>query len=109
MFCSVSRLLMAFVRDSSTPLWKGLLYAFTLLLTALVQTMLMSQYNFRMNLVGMRIRTALIAAIYRKVGQRSGSHIFHVRTHLSRVKSPYASPKMCYITHYFWQCTPDIQ
>ncbi|KAK3912845.1 Canalicular multispecific organic anion transporter 2 [Frankliniella fusca] len=58
--------LIAFTVDVNEPMWKGLVYAGAMLITALVQTLLMSQYNIRMNLVGMRVRTALVAAIYRK-------------------------------------------
>lgn len=37
-----------------------------MLITAIVQTLILSQYFHRMFIVGMRIRTALIATIYRK-------------------------------------------
>lgn len=60
-----SRLLIGFV-ESNEPLWKGYLYAVGLLACATVQTMLLAHYFTRMYLVGMRIRTALTSAIYRK-------------------------------------------
>lgn len=53
--------------EGDESMWKGYFYAFLLLLTAMVQTILLSQYFNRMFLVGLRIRTALISAIYRKV------------------------------------------
>ncbi|KAL0880786.1 hypothetical protein ABMA27_001981 [Loxostege sticticalis] len=59
------RLLIGFV-ESNEPLWKGYLYAVGLLACATVQTMLLAHYFTRMYLVGMRIRTALTSAIYRK-------------------------------------------
>ncbi|KAE8736524.1 ABC-transporter, subfamily C member 18, partial [Frankliniella occidentalis] len=58
--------LMAFTTDLEQPLWKGMVYAVAMLVTALFQSLLLSQYNIRMNIVGMRVRTALVAAIYRK-------------------------------------------
>lgn len=54
-------------------MWKGYLYAFLLLLTAVLQTLVLSQYFHRMFLVGLRMRTALIAAIYRKALRMSNS------------------------------------
>lgn len=65
-FFSSFRLLIAFVKNKEEPIWKGYFYAVLLLLTATIQTLVLSQYFHRMFLVGLRIRTALIAAIYRK-------------------------------------------
>ncbi|KAM3964279.1 multidrug-Resistance like Protein 1 [Aphomia sociella] len=59
------KVLIEFV-DSSEPMWKGYLYALGLLTCATIQTMLLAHYFTRMYLVGMRIRTALTSAIYRK-------------------------------------------
>lgn len=49
------------------------MYAVLLFLTAVVQTIVLSQYFHRMFLVGLRMRTALIAAIYRKALRMSNS------------------------------------
>lgn len=57
--------LIGFVQGGE-PEWKGYLYAVALLVCATVQTMLLAHYFTRMYLVGMRIRTALTSAIYRK-------------------------------------------
>ncbi|XP_045485372.1 multidrug resistance-associated protein 1 isoform X2 [Pieris rapae] len=59
------RLLIGFV-DSNETIWKGYLYAVALLACAIAQTLLLAHYFTRMYLVGMRIRTALTNAIYRK-------------------------------------------
>ncbi|KAL4706573.1 hypothetical protein ACJJTC_015771, partial [Scirpophaga incertulas] len=59
------KLLIGFV-ESKEPVWKGYLYAVGLLACATIQTMLLAHYFTRMYLVGMRIRTALTSAIYRK-------------------------------------------
>ncbi|KAL1454350.1 hypothetical protein WDU94_010619, partial [Cyamophila willieti] len=58
--------LIEFVNTEGAPLWKGYLYAFLLLLTSVVQTLLRSTYFDRMFRVGMRIRSALVSTIYRK-------------------------------------------
>ncbi|XP_047509486.1 multidrug resistance-associated protein 1 isoform X1 [Pieris napi] len=59
------RLLIGFV-ESNESIWKGYLYAVALLACAIAQTLLLAHYFTRMYLVGMRIRTALTNAIYRK-------------------------------------------
>ncbi|XP_046591582.1 multidrug resistance-associated protein 1 isoform X10 [Neodiprion lecontei] len=75
----ILKFLIAFVetKDSSgnfgEPLWKGYFYAVLLFLTATIQTLVLSQYFNRMFLVGLRIRTALIAAIYRKALRMSNA------------------------------------
>ncbi|XP_059046550.1 multidrug resistance-associated protein 1 isoform X2 [Achroia grisella] len=61
----ILKLLIGFV-EGNEPTWRGYLYAVTLLACATVQTMLLAHYFTRMYLVGMRIRTALTSAIYRK-------------------------------------------
>ncbi|XP_065356721.1 multidrug resistance-associated protein 1 isoform X2 [Calliphora vicina] len=67
----VLRLIIGFVEDSAKegenqPEWKGIFYAVLLFILAAVQTIILGQYFHRMFIVGLRIRTALINAIYRK-------------------------------------------
>lgn len=47
-------------------LWRGVLYAVLLFAVASTQTLFLSQYFQRMIFVGLRIRTALVGAIYKK-------------------------------------------
>ncbi|XP_049538580.1 multidrug resistance-associated protein 1 isoform X5 [Anopheles darlingi] len=61
----ILKLLINFV-SGDDPMWKGLLYAITMFIVAGTQTLLLGQYFNRMFFVGLRIRTALISAIYRK-------------------------------------------
>ncbi|XP_058980639.1 multidrug resistance-associated protein 1 isoform X17 [Musca domestica] len=65
----VLRWIIGFVEDyedEKQPQWKGIFYAVLLFLLAAVQTIILGQYFHRMFIVGLRIRTALINAIYRK-------------------------------------------
>ncbi|KAG8311145.1 Canalicular multispecific organic anion transporter 1 [Homalodisca vitripennis] len=62
----ILKLLIGFT-SSQDSMWKGYFYAVLLAATATCQTLLLSQYFYRMSLVGLRIRTALISSIYRKV------------------------------------------
>ncbi|XP_025410477.1 multidrug resistance-associated protein 1 isoform X2 [Sipha flava] len=62
----VLKYMIAFVGDKGEPLWRGYFYVFLMMLTATLQTLILSQYFHRMYLVGLRIRTVLTSAIYRK-------------------------------------------
>uniref|UniRef100_A0A1Q3FS39 ABC-type glutathione-S-conjugate transporter n=2 Tax=Culex tarsalis TaxID=7177 RepID=A0A1Q3FS39_CULTA len=61
----ILRMIIDFV-DSSEPLWKGISYAVLLFLVTISQTVLAHQCMVQMLSIGLRIRTALISAIYRK-------------------------------------------
>ncbi|KAL3269853.1 hypothetical protein HHI36_008911 [Cryptolaemus montrouzieri] len=52
--------------DSDEELWKGFLYAGILFSASTVQTLVLSQYFYKMILIGVQVRTALISVIYRK-------------------------------------------
>lgn len=54
------------INEDKDPLWRGILFAVLLFATACVQTLFLAQYFQRMFTVGLRIRTALIGAIYKK-------------------------------------------
>lgn len=68
----ILRLLINFIQSKTDknlepePQWKGILYAILLFIVASTQTLILGQYFHRMFIVGLRIRTALINAIYRK-------------------------------------------
>ncbi|XP_020285956.1 multidrug resistance-associated protein 1 isoform X1 [Pseudomyrmex gracilis] len=68
----ILKLLIDFIKEGE-EMWKGYFYSVLLLVTAIIQTLVLSQYFHRMFLVGLRIRTALIAAIYRKALRMSNS------------------------------------
>lgn len=58
---------MAFVEDSTAPMWQGVFYAFCMLAAALIQSVAYNWYFWYVFVrVGFRIRTALISAVYRK-------------------------------------------
>ncbi|KAK2141833.1 hypothetical protein LSH36_1034g00008 [Paralvinella palmiformis] len=60
------RELIAFASDKSQPLWKGYYYTVLLLVVALIQSLILNQYFHICFLTGMRLRTSVIAAVYRK-------------------------------------------
>ena len=67
MICS---LLIGFVQDKEVETWKGYCYAIILTITAITQTVFLSQYFQRMFIVGLQVRTAITATVYRKVSNR---------------------------------------
>lgn len=68
----ILKLLINFV-GSDEPDWRGYMYAGLLFGIASTQTLFLAQYFHRMFLVGLRIRTALISAIFRKAMIMSNS------------------------------------
>ena len=58
--------LISFISDPEAENWKGIFYAVLLFIVASIQTVFLAQYFNRMMFVGLRIRTALVSAIYRK-------------------------------------------
>lgn len=60
------RALIAFVK-SNDPIWFGIAYACCMFINGTVQSVLLGKYFHRMFIIGMRVRTALVTAIYKKV------------------------------------------
>uniref|UniRef100_A0A670ZB18 Multidrug resistance-associated protein 1 n=1 Tax=Pseudonaja textilis TaxID=8673 RepID=A0A670ZB18_PSETE len=60
------KLLINFVNDKSAPSWQGFLYTGLLFFTASLQTLVLHQYFHICFVTGMRLKTAVIGAIYRK-------------------------------------------
>ena len=61
------RLMIQFTKDETQPNWHGYFYTVMFFVNALVLSLFLHQYFHRVNLTGMRIRTAIIAAVYNKV------------------------------------------
>ncbi|KAK5854000.1 hypothetical protein PBY51_015104 [Eleginops maclovinus] len=60
------KLMISFTQDKSRYTWEGYLYAVLLLLVALLQSLFLQQYFQRCFVLGMKVRTAIIAAVYKK-------------------------------------------
>uniref|UniRef100_A0A8C6EYM8 Multidrug resistance-associated protein 1 n=1 Tax=Marmota marmota marmota TaxID=9994 RepID=A0A8C6EYM8_MARMA len=64
----ILKLLINFVNDTKAPDWQGYWYTVLLLVSACLQTLVLHQYFHVCFVSGMRIKTAVIGAVYRKVG-----------------------------------------
>ncbi|XP_053189319.1 canalicular multispecific organic anion transporter 1 [Scomber japonicus] len=60
------KLMISFTQDKSRYAWEGYLYAVLLLVVALLQSLFLQQYFQRCFVLGMKVRTAIIAAVYKK-------------------------------------------
>lgn len=65
-------LLIRFI-DSNEPAWHGGLFACTMFFASMAESLFNSQYEYRIFLVSMRMRSAMINAIYRKALTLSSS------------------------------------
>ncbi|XP_041856879.1 multidrug resistance-associated protein 1 isoform X2 [Melanotaenia boesemani] len=62
----ILRLLIHFVNDSSAPSWQGFFYTALLFICTSVQSLILQRYFHVCFVSGMRLRTAVIGAVYRK-------------------------------------------
>ncbi|MEE6486330.1 hypothetical protein FKM82_014574 [Ascaphus truei] len=60
------KLMVSFTADPSEYQWKGFFYAILLLVTAIIQSLCLQQYFQGCFVLGMRVRTTLTAAVYKK-------------------------------------------
>lgn len=67
---SPTSLFLEFIADPAIPAWKGYLLAVLMFLSACLQTLFEQQHMYRLKVLQMRLRTALIGLVYRKVSPR---------------------------------------
>ncbi|KAI7805399.1 canalicular multispecific organic anion transporter 1 isoform X1 [Triplophysa rosa] len=60
------KLMISFTQDKSIQTWTGYLYAVLLLLVAFLQSVFLQQYFQRCFVLGMKVRTAIMVAVYKK-------------------------------------------
>jgi len=59
-------LLLNFMVDRSVPLWHGYLYTAALLLSTLLGAVFSTHFNYRVTIVGLKFRAALVSTVYDK-------------------------------------------
>ncbi|XP_038593401.1 canalicular multispecific organic anion transporter 1 [Micropterus salmoides] len=60
------KLMISYTQDTSRYTWEGYLYAVLLLVVAILQSLFLQQYFQRCFVLGMKVRTAIMAAVYKK-------------------------------------------
>ncbi|XKL66877.1 hypothetical protein PGB90_010297 [Kerria lacca] len=66
-------LLINFEENEDEPIWRGYLYMFGLVAVGVVQTTLLNLYAFKMFEMGLKMRSTLMAVIYRKAVKTSNN------------------------------------
>lgn len=56
------------MKDEDAPMWKGFFYASLMFLLSCLQSVFNHQYTYTCFTVGMRVKTAVMGLVYRKVG-----------------------------------------
>lgn len=60
------KFMISFTQDKSSFAWEGYMYAVLLLVVAILQSLFLQQYFQRCFVLGMKVRSAIMAAVYRK-------------------------------------------
>ena len=63
------RYLIQYTQDKEEFTWRGYFYAALMFVIAVFQSIVLHQYFLNCTVVGMRLRTAIIAAVYEKVSK----------------------------------------
>jgi len=67
----LDRLISFMSPTNNEPTWRGYFYASLMFISPLFESLLNSQYEYRINLISMRIRACIISVIYKKVCEPS--------------------------------------
>ena len=59
--------MISFTQNEDAPDWHGYMYSVLLVLVAVLQSLFLQQYFQRCFVLGMKVRTAIMAAVYKKV------------------------------------------
>lgn len=65
--------LLSYMRSTTDPEWHGTLYAVLFLIVPTIQSLVLNNYFYHMQVIGVQIRTMLIGCLYRKALVLSGS------------------------------------
>lgn len=69
---SPGSILIKFISDPTAPTWWGFLLAGLMFVSSMMQVLILHQYFHCIFVTALRLRTAIIGVIYRKVSQRVG-------------------------------------
>jgi ATP-binding cassette subfamily C (CFTR/MRP) protein 1 len=96
----IVNLLIDFVQ-SEAPQWQGYFYTILICLVTMINTVVNSQCFFQEYVVGLRVKTALISAIYRKSVKLSNTGRSEMTGHLKQTKLSNSKAIICFF-HFSW-------
>ena len=76
--CISSRMLIEYIegKNDSSGVWEGYVYAGSMLVAAVLQSIVLHQYFHTMFTLGMRMRSAIIGLVYEKVSDKKNKGVF---------------------------------
>ena len=79
LFTSLDRMLIEFIEDKShsEETWRGYVYAASMFVSAILQSLVLQQYFHIMFTIGMRVRSSVIGLLYEKVRINKNIHPTH--------------------------------
>lgn len=69
---SLCSLLIRFISDPTAPSWFGFMVAALMFLFSVTQTLILHHYYHLVVVIGLKLRTAVLGVIYRKVSCQQG-------------------------------------
>uniref|UniRef100_A0AAR2L6N4 ATP-binding cassette, sub-family C (CFTR/MRP), member 2 n=1 Tax=Pygocentrus nattereri TaxID=42514 RepID=A0AAR2L6N4_PYGNA len=105
------KLLIGFTKDKPVHAWQGYLYASLLLLVAIIHSMFLQQFTLRSFKLGMRVRAAITAAVYKKAltlsnDARKESTVGQMVTLISA--DAHCFNEVTNFIHLLWSCPVQI-
>lgn len=79
LYISLGRMLIEFIEDKnhSEETWRGYVYAASMFVSAILQSLVLQQYFHIMFTLGMRVRSSVIGLLYEKVSINKNIHPTH--------------------------------
>jgi len=72
----LDRLISFMSPNSQEPTWRGYFYASLMLISPLFESLINSQYEYRVSLISLKMRACIISVIYKKVSYVKSSKLF---------------------------------
>ena len=78
-YISLNRMLIEFIeeKNDSEETWRGYVYAASMFVSAILQSLVLQQYFHIMFTLGMRVRSSVIGLLYEKVSINNNIHHAH--------------------------------
>ena len=61
--------MIGYTEDPSIPEWQGYFFAAAMYVVAVIKAIVLQAYFHKSTVIGMRVRTSIVSAVYRKVSK----------------------------------------